>query len=81
VVTEDLHAWLVLKNLIPDQAQYLGLLKNRGIVHGKVEMDDLFKPPLSLLNAAQLGVELFGEQGLQEIVTEMNEAVFHRGAA
>jgi type I restriction enzyme R subunit len=46
-----------------------------------VQIDDLFKPPLSILNAAQLGVELFGEQGLQEIVTEMNEAIFEKGAA
>jgi len=80
-VTEDFHAWLVSKNLTPDQAQYLALLKNRGIVRGKVEVDDLFRPPLSILNAAALGVELFGEKGLQEIVTEMNEAVFSKGAA
>lgn len=81
VVTEDFHAWLVSKNLTTDQAQYLALLKNRGIVRGKVEVDDLFKPPLSILNAAALGVELFGETGLQEIVTEMNEAIFSKGAA
>jgi type I restriction enzyme R subunit len=81
VVTEDFHAWLVSKHLTPDQAQYLTLLKNRGIVRGKVDVDDLFKPPLSILNAAALGVELFGEKGLQEIVTEMNEAVFRKGAA
>jgi type I restriction enzyme R subunit len=80
-VTEDFRAWLVSKNLTADQAQYLALLKNRGIVRGKVEVDDLFKPPLSILNAAQLGVELFGERGLQEVVTEMNEVVFQKGAA
>ncbi|GIW80395.1 MAG: hypothetical protein KatS3mg105_2202 [Gemmatales bacterium] len=73
---ENFHAWLVTKNLTPDQAQYLILLKNRGITKGKVEMQDLFAPPLSILNAGQLGVELFGEQGLREIISDMNESVF-----
>ena len=75
-LTENFQAWLVSKNLSPDQAQYLSLLKNRGIVRGKLELADLFQPPLSVLNAAELGVELFGEQGLREIIEEMNEAVF-----
>ena len=75
-LVENFQAWLVTKNLTPEQAQYLTLLKNRGIVRGKVDMDDLFQPPLSILNAAGLGVELFGEAGLKTILTEMNEAVF-----
>ena len=61
---------------MPQQAQYLSLLKNRGIARGKVEIEDLFKPPLSILNAAQLGIELFGEKELKEIITELNESVF-----
>jgi type I restriction enzyme R subunit len=75
-LTENFQAWLVSKNLNPEQAQYLALLKNRGIVRGKIEVGDLFQPPLSILNAAGLGVELFGERGLKEIITELNEAVF-----
>jgi type I restriction enzyme R subunit len=62
-LTENFHAWLVTKNLSPEQAQYLGLLKNRGIVRDKLEVNDLFHLPLSILNAAGLGVELFGEKG------------------
>jgi type I restriction enzyme R subunit len=54
----------------------LSLLKNRGIVRGKIEVNDLFQPPLSILNAAELGVELFGERGLKNIIEEMNESVF-----
>lgn len=80
-LTENFHAWLVTKNLSPEQAQYLGLLKNRGIVRGKLEINDLFQPPLSILNAAGLGVELFGEEGLKEILQEMNESVLLREAA
>ncbi len=75
-LTENFQAWLVSKSLTPEQAQYLSLIKNRGIARGKVEVSDLFNPPLSILNAAGLGVELFGEKGLKDIITELNESVF-----
>lgn len=74
-IEENFRAWLVAKNLSPEQAQYLSLLKNRGIVKGKVSIEDLFAPPLSILNAANLGIELFGEQGLRQVVEELNESV------
>lgn len=73
---ENFHAWLVTKNLTPEQSQYLILLKNRGIAKGQVTVQDLFAPPLSILNAGQLGVELFGEQGLRSVITDLNESVF-----
>jgi type I restriction enzyme R subunit len=74
-IEENFRAWLVAKSLSPDQAQYLALLKNRGIVKGKVSIEDLFAPPLSILNAANLGIELFGEQGLKQVVEELNQSV------
>ncbi|MBI3969589.1 MAG: restriction endonuclease subunit R, partial [Chloroflexi bacterium] len=80
-LTEKFQAWLVTKNLSPQQAQYLSLLKNRGIVRLGVDLRDLFEPPLSILNAARLGTELFGTAGLQEIVKDLNEAVFDRRPA
>jgi len=54
-LTENFHAWPVTRSLTPQQAQYLSLLKNRGIASGKIEIEDLFRPPLSILNAAGLG--------------------------
>ena len=80
-LTENFHAWLVTKNLNPEQAQYLSLLKNRGIVRGGIEIQDLFQPPLSILNAAHLGIELFGEKDLKTIILEMNETVFIKKSA
>ncbi len=74
-VEENFRAWLVAKNLTPEQAQYLALLKNRGLVKGKVSLDDLFTPPLSILNAANIGIELFGEQGLRTVMDEINQSV------
>ena len=79
-ITENFHAWLVSKNVTPEQAQYLALLKNRGLATGKVELEDLFEPPLSVLNAADIGIELFGEQGLQDIVADMNQTLFRKTA-
>jgi len=75
-LTENFQAWLVARSLTPQQAQYLSLLKNRGIARGQIMLEDLFQPPLSILNAAELGVELFGEGGLKEIIQDMNESVF-----
>jgi type I restriction enzyme R subunit len=80
-LTENFQAWLVSKNFSPEQAQYLSLIKNRGIVGGKIEINDLFQPPLSILNAAGLGVELFGEQKLKDVIQDMNESVFQQKTA
>lgn len=80
-LTENFQAWLVAKSLTPQQSQYLSLLKNRGIARGRIELEDLFQPPLSILNAAEVGVELFGERGLKEIIEDMNESVFKQKVA
>ena len=80
-LTENFQAWLVAKSLTPQQSQYLSLLKNRGIARGRIELEDLFQPPLSILNAAEVGVELFGERGLKEIIEDMNESVFKKKVA
>jgi type I restriction enzyme, R subunit len=77
---ENFRAWLVSKSITPEQAQYLSLLKNRGIAKGRIELEDLFAPPLSILNAAGLGIELFGEQGLKDMVADLNRSVFQRKA-
>ena len=73
---EAFRAWLVVRALTPQQAEYLCLLKNRGIATGRVRLNDLFEPPLSILDAAGRGVELFGEEGLRRVVERLDEDVF-----
>jgi len=73
---ETFRAWLVSRSLTPQQAEYLCLLKNRGIATGRVSLEDLFEPPLSILDAAGKGVELFGEEGLRKVVEDLNLGVF-----
>ena len=75
-IEETFRAWLVSRSLAPNQAAYLSLLENRGIATGRVRLDDLFEPPLSILDAAGKGIELFGEQGLREVVDDLNAGVF-----
>ena len=79
-LTENFHAWLVTKNFTPEQAQYLTMLKNRGVVTGKIDLGDLFDPPLSVSNAAEHGMRLFGEDGLKGVLNEMNQNVFNEQA-
>ena len=60
--------------------QKLALLKNRGIVRGRIEANDLFQPPLSILNAGQIGVELFGQAELPRVIKDLNDTVFQQPA-
>lgn len=76
-IEETFRAWLVSRSLTADQAAYLSLLKNRGIATGRVRLDELFEPPLSILDVAGKGVELFGEQGLKSVIDDLNAGVFN----
>lgn len=60
---EAFRAWLVSRSLTPQQAEYLCLLKNRGIATGRVRLEDLFEPPLSILDAAGKGVGSLAKRG------------------
>lgn len=75
IIEDNFRAWLISKSFSSQQAQYLSLLKNRGISRGKISVDDLFIPPLSLLNAAGLGIEMFGEASLGKLIDEINSSV------
>lgn len=79
-LAENFRAWLITQKFTPKQASYLSLLKNRGIARGHIEINDLFEPPLSAMNAAALGIELFGETGLKSVIVEINESVFSKEA-
>ena len=41
-----------------------------------MRIEDLFEPPLSILDVAGKGIELFGERGLRQVVDDLNEGVF-----
>ena len=80
---ENFRAWLVSRSLTPQQAQYLCLLKNRGIATraaSRSRISSSRRSPFS--NAAGIGVELFGEDGpAARSSTDLNESVFTQPAA
>jgi len=80
-INENFQAWLVAQKLAPEQAQFLSLIKNRFIANGRASIEDLFRPPLSLLNAANMGIQLFGEKRLKEIIEDLNMTVFKKKVA
>ena len=62
---ETVRAWLVSRALTPRQAEYLCLLKNRGVATGHVRLEDLFEPPLSMLDVAEQGCRVVRRGGAQ----------------
>ena len=62
---ETFRAWLVSRALTPRQAEYLCLLKNRGVATGHVRLEDLFEPPLSMLDVAEQGCRVVRRGGAQ----------------
>jgi len=76
VLEENFRAWLTAHELTREKANYLMRLKNQAIAKGRLEVQDLFQPPLATLNAADDGVQLFGVQGLRDVFEELNESVF-----
>jgi len=79
-VRENFNAWLAARAFTLEQARYLTLLKNRGLVRGRLTVDDLFEPPLSMEVAHVQGVKLFGEEGLVEVIQDLNESVLQKSA-
>lgn len=51
-------------------------MNNKNIAKGQIKTEDLFVRPLSILNTNGLGVELFREQGLKDMVADLNISVF-----
>ncbi len=75
-IAENFQSWLAARRFTPEEARFLTMLKNRGVVRERIDLEDLFEPPLSIHGAPEEGIRLFDEQGLRNVISEMNEAVF-----
>ena len=80
-IDENFRTWLVSKSFISEEALYLPLLKDRDIAKNLVDIEDFFAPPLSILNVGGLGAELFGEQGMNDVVADLNRSIFQKTSA
>lgn len=74
-IDDNFRAWLVAHRFTPEQAELLTLLKARGLANGKVDVADLFQPPLDHFNAPERATQLFGPQ-IREVVADLNTSVF-----
>ncbi len=74
-IDDNFRAWLVANQFSAEQADLLSMLKARGVANGKVEVADLFQPPLDHFNAPERATQLFGPQ-IRDIVADLNTAVF-----
>lgn len=77
---ENFRAWLIARAFTPAQAAYVQLLKNRGLAQGRITINDLFEPPLTHLNAAATGTELFGADNLKALIEDLDRSVFAASA-
>lgn len=75
-VNKNFDSWLRQKDFTIEQIMLLSQLKNR-FVAGDTEItaEDFTKPPLREQGGIQKAVALFGENGLTEALTELNETV------
>jgi type I restriction enzyme R subunit len=78
-IDDNFRAWLVANQFSAEQADLLSMLKARGVANGKVEVADLFQPPLDHFNAPERATQLFGPQ-IRDIVADLNTAVFEATA-
>lgn len=74
-IDDNFRAWLVANQFNTEQADLLSMLKARGIANGKVEVADLFQPPLDHFNAPEKATQLFGPK-IVDIVADLNTTVF-----
>lgn len=75
-INKTFDSWLRQKDFSPEQINLLSQLKNR-FVAGNTEItaEDFTKPPLREQGGIQKAVAIFGEQGLKNVLDEMNETV------
>lgn len=78
-IDENFRAWMVSQQFTPEQAEFLTMLKGRGLANGNIELAELFEPPLIHSNAPEKASQLFGPD-IKTVVSDLNETVFHHSS-
>ena len=75
-VDKNFDSWLRQKDFTVEQIMLLSQLKNRFVAGDtQISAEDFTKPPLNNQGGIQRAVALFGEDGLTEALSELNETV------
>ncbi len=75
-VSGAFDAWLIQKNFAPEQVRILRMLKNRFLAGSKADISDFNQPPISQHGGLQYAIRVFGEDGLKQVVNDLQQGVF-----
>jgi len=75
-VSRAFDAWLLLKNFAPEQTRVLRMLKNQFLAGSKADIADFNRPPISQYGGLQYAIKTFGEDGLKQVVADLQQGVF-----
>ena len=75
-VSRAFDAWIIQKNYVPEQARILRMLKNQFLAGSKADISDFNRPPISQYGGLQYAISTFGEDGLKQVVEDLQQGVF-----
>jgi len=75
-VSKAFDAWIIQKNFAPEQTRVLRMLKNQYLAGSKADIADFNRPPISQYGGLQYALKVFGEDGLKEVVDDLQQGVF-----
>ena len=75
-VSRAFDAWIIQKNFAPEQVRVLRMLKNQFLVGSKADISDFNRPPISQYGGLQYAIKTFGEDGLKQVVDDLQQGVF-----
>lgn len=75
-VSRAFDAWIIQRNFAPEQVRILRMLKNQFLAGSKADISDFNRPPISQYGGLQYAVKTFGEDGLKQVVEDLQQGVF-----
>ncbi|HUW21140.1 MAG TPA: DEAD/DEAH box helicase family protein [Candidatus Bathyarchaeia archaeon] len=75
-VSKAFDAWIIQKNFAPEQARVLRMLKNQYLAGSKADIADFNRPPISQYGGLQYALKVFGDEGLKQVVDDLQQGVF-----
>jgi len=75
-VSSAFDAWIIQKNFAPEQVRVLRMLKNQFLAGSKADISDFNRPPISQYGGLQYAIKTFGEDGLKQVVDDLQQGVF-----
>jgi len=75
-ISKAFDAWIIQKNFAPEQVRILRMLKNQFLAGSKADISDFNRPPISQYGGLQYAIKTFGEDGLKQVIDDLQQGVF-----